>query len=843
VAASDQIRNIIQTHSLRTIIKQAPDLVVYIDDLPYLINNWTPNGETIVNFNDYVTASGGAADIGTFIPSATVNLSIPNDSRALFLAPGGNTAFYTMAEIKIFAKGYYMTTDGQSVYERVFWGVISSITQVESETSLEVTLTCKGILHLLDLMQINLNPSAMTSVQGGPEVSPFATVHPALNPILWIRDMFATSLGDDIGNVNTLDALTVANTQLGGSNATVASVSKLYVSKWVAHLKNMNKGVRLFGLKQDVSDYDIKPLSPDKDASVKSNTKKEAITQKNTQSEADVVADAVGGYNTALVQGFTPSFQMGNITLMESSISSRLARVQAMVDLMGWEGYQDIDGSIIIKPPLYNLNPLNTSTTSSTDRNPFVINLDEKKGSDSLVEDEAQVRLTRVAVKGTLNASDGIQIPDGDQSYLPVGVFYDPILIRQFGLRTEGVKQIQYIGQHSMLLYAYAASELTKTIKNWKTYTVTIPMRPELRLGFPIHIPWRDIMGYLENISWTYTRGGSADMTLTCSMIRTREMYGQKNDKGKFVYTPVKNAILRWCAPGSGAVAAPNSVIDSLATLPTPLQAQRTTLQRNFETQTALVANVTGDPPNLPGNAWVVQNDVGLLPGDPVAPASYFAHSGAAVTPTAFAGKFAGDFFVTAKPVDAFYCLAVQTYAMPYTDDMGYTLARPFPWGRYSTLEQALDTFTRPMKAPTGAILPFEMGVVSGSSSKASALDGFLQSSTDAFLLTGLGTPSVANGTSSTDPSSNSVITQLAGLAIAMSDNVTCFVVSYPSAEDPNASGLSPNPFNATQQAAVTAASTATPGLTEMNATNAAAYGASMVSPPATPASGTGGLF
>lgn len=820
MAASDQIRNIIQTHTERTVIKQAPDLIVYLDGLPYLTNYWTPAGATVVNFNDFVVASSGAADVNTFIPSASVNLSIPNHQRHLFLAPGGNTAFYTMAEIKIFSKGYYLTADGQSVYERVFWGVIDNITQVESTTSLEVTLSCKGILHLLDLMQINLNPSAMTASITGSEITGMTTIWPTLNPILTIRKMFLTALGTDAGNVNTQDPFFV---QDGEMPTMPTSIRQLYVTKWMAHLKNLTKGVRLFGLRQDISDYKMEPIPVNKAGSAIMDEKQDSGLLRESQTETQAASDPAG-YNQDLVQAFLPSFGMGNIPLMESNITSRLAQVQDMVDIIGWEGYQDLDGSIIIKPPLYNLSPLNSQAPE--DRNPFILHLDERIGSDSLVEDASQVRLTRAVVKGTLTASNDPQLGGAD-GLVPVGVFYDPVLIRQFGLRTEGAKEIRYLGNHSSLLYAYAVSELTKTIKSWKSYTVTIPMRPELKLGFPIHVPWRDLMAYLENISWTYTRGSSAQMTLSCSMVRVRELIGTQRADGQFVYGPLQNGILRWCTP-TPPNAAERGALGSYMTLPLPVAAQLTTLQRSFTDRTVLIANATGDPAYVPGNSWVVQNDVGV-DGTTNVSDSFFQRSGTQVTAASFNAHFQDEFFISAKPVDAFYCLAVQTYAMPYTDKDGYVLARPFPWGRYTTLEAALDAFTRPIAAPTGAVLPFE-STASFSGQAFNQASSFLGSATDAFLLTGLGTPSsttpAAQSAGQLDPSSP-LLQQLTDLAAAMSDTTTCFTVTYPSTQDPSSSGLQPNPFNAT----ATETAAATPGLAasnSMTATQAYAYAASM---------------
>jgi hypothetical protein len=58
--------------------------------------------------------------------------------------------------------------------------------------------------------------------------------------------------------------------------------------------------------------------------------------------------------------------------------------------------------------------------------------------------------------------------------------------------------------------------------------------------------------------------------------------------------------------------------------------------------------------------------------------------------------------------VDQAYYNVITHKAMPYTDDKGYNVIRPFPWGRYMKLEDALDMLTRPPERRTKKLLPHE---------------------------------------------------------------------------------------------------------------------------------------
>jgi hypothetical protein len=794
--AEQQIRNIIQTHQERPIIKMAPDAVVYIDGLPFLINDYIGDGGVVVNFNDFVTSINGAVDTETFIPQATITLSVPADLRSLFQAPGGNRIIRVMSEVKIFAKGYYLTAEGDSVYHRVFWGVIGSVNHADNRRTMEISISCKGILHLFDIMQINLAPSVMNSEATGSTVTPMVTRDSNLNPFEAILRTFLLPLKDDV-----IDTPTVYTND-------TATARKLlnghYVDKWNNHLLNLQKSVRLFGFKPKKLEDAENPSKPAQKANAASpQTDNQSGAQEQKKSESDRQKDII---DTDQVRRFLPDFRIGSINLTQSTITSRLSRIRELAAAMGYEGYQDLDGSVIIKPPLYNLD--SNLTDQDPNRNPFVINLSEIIGTDTELEDESQVRLTRLDVCGTIGATP---LVEAGEVILPHASFMDPGLIRQFGLRAEPTRQMGLIANNTKAYFAYAVSELNKMNKRWRTYTCTIPFRPELRLGFPIYVPHLDIYAYLENISWNYTRGGQCTMTLGTTSVRWREMFAKPKTDSKtkevsWVFTAVPDLVFAWTkAPTKESPNSKGRLTDpkgTPATKPVDAESKLTDDQKQQLERQRILTKLMDVESDTQGSSWRVQDDT-------------------------------AGFYKTAKPVDDTYYKQVRT-VMPYTDGKGYTQIRPFPWGRHIKLEEALDLFTRHPSRHTLKLLPFESkdrAKTPGSPTPkpptgpgTSVVVTATASDPMAYIMSGLGTPSV----SSLDPTKGGgedtkVLAQLNTIHDMISpdradpsqkdaDAIICFTLRYDEAFDTATLAKNENEYNQAASDATNAVQTPTAG-------------------------------
>jgi hypothetical protein len=213
-----------------------------------------------------------------------------------------------------------------------------------------------------------------------------------------------------------------------------------------------------------------------------------------------------------LIRGYTPDFKVGTIQLVNGRPTSRLERIRHILTTIGFEGFQDINGEIIFKAPLYNLDVTNLGDAPSVDptigppkppsqadnifeeNNPFVVFLPEIE-SESENEDESAIRCTRMSVQG--NWSRTFQI-DVNGILRETASHIDIPKLARFGLREEPARTVPWIENgDKFLMYTYAVNALVLANRGYRTYTFTIPMRPELRVGFPMYIPHKDMYGYI----------------------------------------------------------------------------------------------------------------------------------------------------------------------------------------------------------------------------------------------------------------------------------------------------------------------------------------------------------
>ena len=677
-----KIRNIIQSAPSREIIKTAPDMVVYIDGLPFFINPFLKDDGSnyvTVNFNDYITAISTNYGIDNLIPGGSINLSIPNGYKHLFMAPGGGLLISTMSEVRIYAKSYFFSKSGNTVYRRIFNGMIKSTDYNETNTSLEIAISILGILHMMELMQTDRAPATMSN--SSLHQTAMNTVDSGKNPYEIIVAAFKRSL----------DFSAFLKTAMNGKEATVknaplsASIQHNFVDKWQERLTDLRKYVHLYGYKEKVS-------APVAD---KSGTKNGNDTSTQSGQDNLSVASQETKYLVGTIRKHLPEFLVSSkLELFGGKPMPRLEIVRSVIESIGYEGYQDLDGSIIIKPPLYNLDCTIIGDTSripnenlSEYANPFIIHLAEVMG-ENYMEDESAVRRTRMTVQGGFNSS-GYQMKI-DKSLMAVGSFIDVNLVRKFGVRDEAPKQLNFVSHSSKAIYAFAAMELPKVNKGFRTYHVTIPLRPELRLGFPIHIPHLDMYAYIAGIGISYNVGGRADMSLTCNFVRKRPQFPtyQRDSSGKriIVYASQPNLVHKWTSQGGSSIFNGDTIAydSSLETV-----GAGDTLKNPFkpsDTQNAVDAYIKKKLGNFyethtdsEDANWCIQKDDDKKFGD----------------------TFSLDNISRAKPAgkkvipnDGDYIdnlLKVQ----PFTDEKGYEVISPFSWGRYSSLSEAIYEFTQ----------------------------------------------------------------------------------------------------------------------------------------------------
>lgn len=782
---SDYIRNISQTVQEREIIKTAPDIVVYLDGLPYLLNYFIddPNAKTnysIVNFNDHVTAFNAAYDVDLMIPSCSIGLQVPNFQKHLYQMPGGNNLIQTMMEVQVFCKGYFLANNGDTVYRRVFKGLVSHIGYNDNGRTLEISVQCLGTLHLLELMQINLNPSVQAAISTGVGNTVFASIFANKNPYQILASLLTYGLNSAGFQQTNLSQETPAQS----SDRFHQAVSRGYIAKWQAILNNVAKDIHIYGT--SYKDHPDKSKTKQSDTfGSKAKNELPATVYLPDQTEPEQQNDLYYGK----IRSYLPDMAVTDINLLNSKIVSRMEYIRQMIHAIAFEGYQDVDGKIIIKPPLYNLDvtqlgPRDQSTSPTPEgsgdpysaltnplteiheeTNPFVVHLSEIL-TENETEDQAAIRKTRMTCMG--NIMPGFQINYVDET-LAVGEWVDIPKLQKFGLREEPTVKVPWLSNNKMTLSAHAVSETVRANRGYRTYSITIPIRPELKLGFPMYIPHKDMYGYIKSINIQYQVGGSATMSVMLDSIRRRVLIPRPavdKDGASFTrYESAGNLVYKWAQVKSVAQ----------NTVPNPNQSPGNNLQyfqdkfRQISSGSAGTtqqqlnpADPTGAPattgttpdvqPNVHDNilqtlrsqrmatSWTMQPDT---PG-----ASYIVVPDGSQKYGTVDSKHPDGFFTKPRSVDNSYFVDIWSGAgsksvIPFTDEKGYEVLAPFPWGRWQSLRTAIKEFTldgyivRQDNDGNQVVGPTD---VNGNPTQ-NQQDISVLNTTESFLFAGLGTP------------------------------------------------------------------------------------------------------
>ena len=768
-ATQSHVRNIQQSVQDRDVVKQAPDITVFIDGQNYLTNPYLGDGSGVpVAFNDYITNFSASYDIEALQPTASLTLSVPNMVSHLFEAPGGNHLIETMAEVRVFAKGYYPSPRGNTVYRQVFRGYISSYNSSDDGMHTTINLGCFGALGILEKMLIDMNPAIQSSA--AMEVTPMQSVAWSLNPYDQIAFVFLySSMLDGFGIYSLNQAA------MNQSNPYYQAIQQGFVSKWQALLYDLAQDVHIYG-KTNVTNL-INTITSNSKYSVNHGQMSKAGMADNAAkvgvtNEPDSATANDEFYNQ--LRYYTPDMSFSSIQLLNSQPVSRLERLRYIVNLIGFEAYQDIDGGIIIKPPLYNLDVTNVSNPDAPQldntlidiyeqNNPFVVQYSEVS-NPSYNEDEAGIRATRMLMRGSLSPQFQMQ---GTEQLVTTVEDIDIAKMNQFGLRTEAPHNAAWFRDgDAKALYAYCATELARANRDFRTMSFTIPLRPELKLGFPMYLPWKDMYGYIKGVTINYQQGGDATMNVTLTALRRRPMYPVQQQvpsadgttsSNRTLLTPQKNLVLQWTkAPESTTPAPEAQLTGQLASLPV---AQQMVFDQQIQTEhyrRQKIGNSWGPATDTTAHCWRVQPDT----------------NGIFTTQRQVAAAPAGT---TASPANDYY-LALRTIR-PFTDGKGYELVGYFPWGRFDSLKNAIFQFTINDTLATGDTSSAVTATIQPVSSDTEGLQN-----SQAFLFMGLANPSSTPEAAS--QLASSLEAQAAGIA-----NFKVFELTYDSTNTPSTLG------------------------------------------------------
>lgn len=195
--------------------------------------------------------------------------------------------------------------------------------------------------------------------------------------------------------------------------------------------------------------------------------------------------------------------QYAQVAFWESSLESKKAIANKVCETTGFEFYQDMDGDLVFKPPMYNMD-------TSKDR---VYNI-FREDIISISYSHAEPQCTYVSCKGVHFRNQIGAAPDGEWGVK--GVYIDYSLVAKYGWRGHDFDSSYY--NNPRQAYYAAAVELDKQNKATEGCDLTIPLRPEIKPGYPVWVEENDCFYYVETVNHSFSFGGSCttSLTLTC---------------------------------------------------------------------------------------------------------------------------------------------------------------------------------------------------------------------------------------------------------------------------------------------------------------------------------------
>lgn len=476
-------------------------------------------GVTSININSAIQPAGAnRANIEITAPMykglhEDFYMTFPNGTRRVIFSP--------MNEIKIYMKGLYLK-DGNPTYYPVFWGFVTGVSESYSGGVFTISLNCSDLLSWWNYQKISLIPQ-VTSLRGA-SPKPLSTVFENMNPWQIIYNLFVqTGWADEKGNkynfiypklskINTSpdwgslfknkDAI---ETFLGG----LADKSIEYWQYRLGFNLDAQEGERLplemFGL---LSQVDLTNKSVISALSFDSSRKR---VYRNKLLTPEVSDPEKSGSSTNLLLNFGLLAEVqpygafniynGGSEPLEHSKIEIVNEVCAQTDM---EFFMDTNGSVVFKPPFYNLDVTTSTYPTYTIEAKDIINFNSDINSDAI--------RTFLEVYNPRYQS----VPEIDN----VAHHIDFDLLARFGMRYEKM-DIRY-GNDASKLRLIAAAKLAKI--NGKAYTgsVSIPLRPEIRMGYPLYIKHVDAYFYVTGVNHSFSFGSSATTTLSLEFRRDR---------------------------------------------------------------------------------------------------------------------------------------------------------------------------------------------------------------------------------------------------------------------------------------------------------------------------------
>jgi len=515
MADLSQLSNISYTRKPVTVL--APDALVFVNgDL--LVTTCSQCQQKITL--DDITDVSVALAIDGAPGSASVNIAAPEHSSKNYFR-FGRLNFSPMQEIEIFAKGRFYVGEKREIrYYPIFWGFITGASYDYSGGAHTISLTCKDILYWWSLSPVTIVPSLASAQHDPPGATSNLMTHTFFNknPFEIIYALNDNQTGFSIIPRFLDNTFTTAG--FSGKSTNFTQLNENLIDYWKQRLGDLREG-GLVSRNLRVLGAEGVPLAFDANGDLQRSSFQKENTRKSTSQEANAVSGLPTdvqkiGFSTEAMTAFIPftADQFGAFGEFDSQMTTALDVANQVKRWIGFEFFMDVTGDIIFKPPFYNLDVrpnFPVSTILDTD----IISMSFSESGEEVI--------TRLEITGKL-LNDAV--PQTVRGY-----YIDYQLSKKFGSRY--MEQTMNLFKSAEACFAFAVSEMDRINSRRFKANVTIPMRPELKLGYPIYMEAIDTFFYVEAINHNLSFGDTALTILTLTAARKKYLSVDENGNVK----------------------------------------------------------------------------------------------------------------------------------------------------------------------------------------------------------------------------------------------------------------------------------------------------------------------
>lgn len=546
----------------RPVVKYTPDALVFLNGETSLPGCSVCRGR--IEVQRFITQLSVDAGTDTLSHTASISMSVPK-TQGQQLGIDGHFKIHPGLEVNIYMRGWFPLRGTFSGFTReefvgsdeddpedpskwvsypyypVFHGMITGVDGPSySDGSYTVNFSCSSLLHFWQYVNISTSAANLAQKPTNDPSRPtlfghtFNNMHPFGIMYTLYRDVAGAAAGVEfaLSGQSNVDASAggLAAAASDGGRQLYDNVALYWEQRFKTRIQNLRMyGVngRLFNSAQQAylgsaSNRDLQNLLPSTQYGDPKGQRPEIDPFSSNFSIAKALGLADGGMDVTFASfategtdlaslnlldmfAFTQAVaEVGTVNLWETTYQTKIDIANAVCEITGYEFYQDVDGDLVFKPPFYNLDTSSNRYYRLEDTDII-----------SFSQNEKEPQATYINVRGTWFKGWTDIVPN-DGATAKRSVYVDYKLVARFGWRQASL-DISYTTDPRMLFYIGMARMDLLNI-DVHSAQCTIPIRPELRPGYPVYVPYLDSYFYITQLSHSFSFGGqcTTSLTLTC---------------------------------------------------------------------------------------------------------------------------------------------------------------------------------------------------------------------------------------------------------------------------------------------------------------------------------------